>query len=244
MDFKEDILYLLDLGYTSYDLFSLPVGGKAHLLLRMKENANPKVVRIREGVRVPARSLGRRLKDLEFCKTQDRFDLDAAFEARALHRKVTLRVVGLWNPKSQRYHCYLTNMPPATWSVEELASLYRQRWVIELLIKLTKSACHLDQLDTSNADAVRTQIYASLLAAVVLQSLRCTAAQAAGLPAEEIRFLTVGVAAPLLAIPLVLLWLGRPMTRAALAETIIRTLAFGCRDQNRRRTHESTELLR
>jgi putative transposase len=42
-----------------------------------------------------------------------------------------MRVVGLWNPETQRYHCYVTNLSPQEWSVEDLATLYRQRWIIE-----------------------------------------------------------------------------------------------------------------
>lgn len=235
-DFAANTLYLLDLGYTSYDLFSVMTHSGAYLLMRLKENANPTVVRIREGVRAPRRSIGCKLQELNFCQTQDRFDLDAEFKCRELGETVILRVVGLWNPETQRYHCYVTNLPPKAWDVEELATLYRQRWIIELLMKLVKSHCHLDHLDTSNPDALRTQLYSSLLAAVVLQAVMTTAAHAAGIPLEEISFLTVGIAAPLLAIPLLLLWLERELSYDELAAMIIRTVAFGCRDQNRGRS--------
>jgi hypothetical protein len=46
----------------------------------------------------------------------------------------------------------------------------------------------------------------------------------------------VGIAAPLLALPLLLLWLTRKLTAEDLAEAILRTIAHGCRDQNPRRT--------
>ncbi len=111
-------------------------------------------------------------------------------------------------------------------------------------MKLMKSHCHLDHLDTGNPDALRTQIYASLLAAVVLQAVMATAAASVGIPLEEISFLTVGIAAPLLAIPLLMLWLKRKTSYEELAAMIFRTIALGCRDQNRGRTHESTAPLR
>jgi IS4 transposase len=243
-DFNPNTLYLVDLGYTSYDLLSLVQDSKAYVLMRLKENANPTVVCVRQGVRQPRGSEGRKLSNVELCKTQDRFDLDAEFVCKEMPNNVTMRVVGLWNPETQRYHRYVTNLPPDAFDVEELAALYRQRWIIELLMKLLKSHCHLDHLDTSNPEALRTHIYASLLAAVVLQSVMVTAAQSAGLPLESISFLTVGIAAPALAIPLLLLWLERKLTYDELAGMILRAIAVGCRDQNPGRSWENAACLR
>jgi putative transposase len=242
-DFAPNTLYLLDLGYTSYDLFYVIKKSDAFVLMRLKENANPKVVAIRQGVRAPKRSIGRRLKDIAFCTTQDRFDLDAEFYCSELDETVTMRVVGLWNPATGRYHCYVTNLPPEEWSIEELAELYRQRWIIELLMKLLKSGCHLDHLDTGNPDALRTLIYASLLAAVVLQAAMLTASQNAGIPLEQISFLTVGAAAPLLAVPLLMLWLGREVSQETLSQMIMRIIVYGCRDQNPGRTRRNAAPL-
>jgi len=154
-----------------------------------------------------------------------------------------MRVVGLWDAEAQCYHRYVTNLPAETWGVEELATLYRQRWIIELLMKLLKSHCHLDHLDTANPDALRTLIYASLLAAVILQSLLVTAAPSAGIPPEQISFLTVGVAASLLVVPLLWLWLDRKLSRDDMAAMILRAIAFGCRDQNPGRTRKNHALL-
>lgn len=235
-DFAENALYLLDLGYTSYDLFSLIVHSKAFLLMRLKENANPTVVNVRHGVKAPKRSIGKKFQELKFCKTHDSFDLDAEFYCWEFDEKVTMRVVGQWNPDTERYHCYVTNLPPEDWTVEELATLYRQRWIIELLMKLLKSSCHLDHIDTSNPDALRTHLYASLLAAVILQATLATAANSAGIPLEDLSYLTAGIVAPMIAIPLLLLWLERELTYDELAAMIFRVLVVGCRDQNPSRT--------
>ena len=154
-----------------------------------------------------------------------------------------MRVVGLRHPETGKYHCYVTNLDPEDWSVQELAALYRQRWLIELLMKFLKSGCHLDHLDTGNPDALRTLIYASLLASVILQATMWTAAQAAGIPVEEISFLTVGAAAALLAIPLLMIWLEQELTAEALAQRILQIIVFGCRDQNHGRTRRNAARL-
>jgi IS4 transposase len=243
-DFQKNTLYLLDLGYYSHDLFSLVQHSEAFVLMRLKDNANPTVVQVREGIRRPRASEGQKLKEVQICKTAVQFDLDAEFLCSEVAETVTMRVVGLWNPETQRYHRYVTNLPADTFTVEDLSELYRQRWIIELLMKLLKSHCHLDHLDTKDPDALRTHIYASLLAAVVLQSLMITAAKAAGIGIEQISHLTVGIAAPLIAVPLILMWLEREITYDELSAMIFRTVAHGCRDQNPRRSRENARSLR
>jgi len=91
-------------------------------------------------------------------------------------------------------------------------------------------------VDTSDPDAMRTHIYASLLSSTILTAVVVAAAEASGIPAAEISILTVGIAAPLLALPLLLLWLDREITHDELSAMILRVVAFGCRDQNRGRT--------
>jgi putative transposase len=243
-DFQRDTLYLCDLGYYSHDLFSLIKLSGAYVLMRLKENANPTVVEVREGIRRPRASQGRKLKDVQICKTANQFDLEAKFRCSEIAETVTMRVVGLWNPETQRYHRYVTNLPADQFTVEELFTLYRQRWIIELLMKLLKSHCHLDHLDTRNPDAVRTHLYASLLGAVVLQALMLTSSEAADIGVEQISCLTVGISAPLLALPLMMMWLERKITYDELSKMIIRIIAHGCRDQNPRRSRESVRSLR
>ena len=237
-------LYLFDLGYTSYDLLSLIAKSKAFVLMRLKDNANPTVVKVRHGIRRPRASEGLKLKEVQTCKTANTFELDAEFRCSEFAETVQMRVVGLWNPETKRFHRYVTNLPPEMFDIEELATLYRQRWTIELLMKLLKSSCHLDHLDTANPDALRTLIYSSLLAALVLQCLIVAAANAEDIPVEQISYLTVGIAAPLLGTLLMLLWLGRELTHEEMAAMIFRAILYGCRDQNPGRTSASTQALR
>ena len=227
-------LYINDLGYTSYDYYAQIVAGRADFLMRLKDDANPTVVRVRHGVIAPRRSEGTKLNDLWFTQSHETFDLDARFETKSGF--IELRVVGHYNPETKKYHCYVTSLSPKMFSVEELETLYSFRWVIELLFKLLKSSCHLDHLDTRDVHALRTLIYASLLAAVILSATVAAAAESDGIRTNDISGLVVGTAAPLLAIPLLLLWSGRRITPDEIAAVILRTVAFSCRDQNPSRT--------
>lgn len=236
-------LYINDLGYTSYGYFDEIKSADAHLLMRLKDNANPKIVAVRHGVYAPVRTVRQSvgLNDAEFSKTYDTFDVDAEFKTKT--GSVILRVVGRYNLETTKYHCYVTTLSPEDFSPEELADLYCLRWTIELLFKLLKSSCHLDHVDTSNPAALRTHIYASLLAATILTTMCQAAAKVHQLPERAISPLTAGIAAPLLVIPLLYLWLGRPLTPEELSDCILRTLAIGCRDQNPSRTRRKWGTL-
>ena len=235
-------LYIRDLGYNCYDEFASMIAEQADLLMRLKSNANPVVVRVRHGVVGPRRSEGMTFQDLAFCKTQDTFDLDARFTSFD-GATTDLRVVGRYNAETDKYHTYVTTLGAKVFSVEELAVLYSLRWVIELLFKLVKSSCHLDHLDTKNPDAIRTHIYASLLAATVLSAVVYAAAESAGIPVSDISLLTVGIAAPLMVVPLMILWGQRELTYDELAAMIIRMVVDGCRDQNPARTEKKWGVL-
>jgi IS4 transposase len=235
--FHPDVLYIRDLGYTSYDDYAEAQAAESHLLMRLKDDANPTVVRVRHGVVAPRQSEGQKLNALRFTSSHDTFDVDAQFQTQR-HGCITLRVVGCFNPETHKYHCYVTTLSPNLFSVEELTLLYRLRWVVELFFKFLKSYCHLDHLDTSNPDALRTHLYASLLAATLMCAVSVAAAKSAGFHPSEISLLTLGVATPLLAIPLLLLWLQRPLTPQELADLILRTVAVGCRNQNPKRTQK------
>ncbi len=238
----KNALYINDLGYNSYDYFRDLCEGGADLLARLKEGANPTVVEVLHGVRAPKASVGKKLNDLEFTASRHTFELLAEFPTST--GTVLLRVVGVRNRETGKYHRYLTSLPPGLLTPEELANLYALRWQIELLFKLLKSSCHLDHLDTGNVNALRTHIYASILAAVILSALMLAAAKSARIPPSAISLLAAGAAMPLLAVPLLMLWLGRPLTPEDLAAMIMRALATGCRDQNPARTRRKWGGLR
>jgi len=236
-------LYMSDLGYTCYDYFADIQRAGADLLWRLKDNANPKIVKVRHGIYAPVSATQRKLglNDEELRFTQDTFDVDAEFPTS--EGTVVLRVVGQYNAETDKYHCYVTTLSAEEFTPKELAALYCLRWVIELLFKLLKSSCHLDHVDTSNPQALRTHIYASLLAATILSSMCHAAASVYGIPGYAISALTAGIAAPLIALPLLLLWYSADLTPQKLADMILRVLAVGCRDQNPKRTRQKWGVL-
>ena len=236
-------LYIRDLGYYCYDHFAEIFVGGGDMLSRLKSNANPVVIEVRHGVRAPARSVGMKFQEIELADCHDTFDLDAAFPTSVEGEPIPLRVVGRRHPDTGDYHCYVTTLEPERFSVDELAELYARRWIIELLMKLLKSSCHLDHVDTSDADALRTHIYASLTASLLIHAMCVSAAACAGISASEISPLVAGIAAPLLIVPLLFLIFEKEPTPQELAALIMRTLVFGCCDQNPGRTRRKWGAL-
>jgi len=238
-------LYMSDLGYTSYDYFAEIKAGGADMLWRLKDNANPKIVAVRHGIHAPAfvAKCGYGLNDprVRFTQCHGTFDANARFETRS--GSVVLRVVGRYNRETEKYHCYVTTLQPEDFDPDELAALYSLRWIIELLFKLLKSSCHLDHVDTSDPAALRTHIYASLLGATILSALCLSAASVHGLHPREISALVAGIAAPIIVMPLMFLWCERNLTPEELADSILRVLAVGCRDQNPGRTRKKWGVL-
>lgn len=159
-------LYMNDLGYTSYDYFAEIKDAHAELNSRLKDNANPTIVAVRHGVLSPVATACQRLKlndpNVRFAQCHSTFDLDAEFKTKT--GTIVLRVVGIYNVETGKYHRYVTTLSAQQWTPQELAALYSLRWVIELMFKLLKSSCHLDHLDTSDPGAVRTHILMASIA--------------------------------------------------------------------------------
>jgi IS4 transposase len=177
----EDALYLNDLGYYCHDYFGNMVAQGGHLVSRLKDNAKPTVAEVFHGVHAPKQSQGACIRDLRFVESAKTFDLLASFSTSA--GPIDLRVVGVRDETTREFHCYVTDLSPDDFSAEEIALVYTYRWVIELLFLQLKSFCHLDHVDTKNPDAVRTHIYASLAASVIMHALLVATAQAAGMHA-------------------------------------------------------------
>lgn len=70
----------------------------------------------------------------------------------------------------------LTSLDAAALSAQAVGALYRVRWQVEVAIKRLKSLLHLDRLPAKDPALARTWLYAHLLAALVLDSVRADAA--------------------------------------------------------------------
>jgi putative transposase len=172
----KDRLLLFDLGYADYGLFGEIVRYGGAFLTRLKESANGIIVGVRRGC--AKRHIGREMNRSIYDDTV--VDMDVQFGSGA--KSVVLRVVGIWNHEKKDFHWYVTSLPPSDFSPKEIAEIYRLRWQVELLFKIWKSVCRLDQLPSEKEEVILCLVYASLCAALLSRIASWLAARCWGVP--------------------------------------------------------------
>jgi hypothetical protein len=69
------------------------------------------------------------------------------------------------------YTMLVTSLDPATYRADEVASLYRLRWQVELAFKRLKSLLDFSKLPARDVDLARTWLFAKLLMALLIEDL-------------------------------------------------------------------------
>lgn len=156
-------LIIFDLGYWDYQLMAdiIKIGG--FFLSRVKTKANIKIIEVISGLpKTKFEGWGlfdRRLpnKKSKIVEVIGQFSLNSK-------PLFNTRIIGFWNPISQQYHWYATNLlAPA----ELIYPLYRLRWQIELVFKSFKSCLRLADLPTANSKIIHALTYAALIATMI-----------------------------------------------------------------------------
>ena len=171
-------LLLFDLGYFRYSLFAAIARHGGFFLTRLKDNANPTLLRLHRrprGRAVEVEGLG--LLQIRSRLRRAVFDAEAeiSFQRRRYagrQRKATIRVriVGLWDESHSMYHWYITNLPVAI-KAKEIGKLYSARWTIELLFRELKSCYKLESIPSRKPHVVEAFLYASLLTLMASRTL-------------------------------------------------------------------------
>ena len=174
-----DRLLMFDLGYFRYQLFDCIDRNGGYFISRLKENANPEItatLRQWRGRSVPL--VGERLRDVIEHLQRETLDVEVevAFRRRAYGGRRSgarrcLRLVGVKNEDTGRYHLYVTNIPPERLTAEQVARVYAGRWQIELLFKEMKSHYRLEDLPSRKPHIVEALLYATLVTLVVSRRL-------------------------------------------------------------------------
>jgi len=166
------LLYVFDRGYCDYRLFDTIARRKGFFLTRLKKKAAPTITAIRSGLG-QAHVGARWSQNLPF---RGVVDLDATFRFRGGTR--TLRIIrvtveqDLRNGHSQPVDVWLvTNLSTAMFSAEQIATLYRMRWAIEILFRALKTVGRLDQLRSQSLPVIQIFIFASLIGALLSQEI-------------------------------------------------------------------------
>ncbi len=174
-----DRLLLFDLGYFGYRLFDSIDRNGGFFVSRLKENANPTIVRALRtwrGRRIPVE--GRSLREVVGSLRREHLDveIEVSFRRRvyAGHRSGAQRrwrLVGVRDVATGTYHLYVTNIPPERLAAREVACAYEARWQIELLFHELKSYYRIEDQPSRKEPIVEILLYASIVTLIVSRRL-------------------------------------------------------------------------
>lgn len=159
INFKKDAFYVFDKGYVDYERYEQLIKDDIHFVTRLKDNAafetlieleiqdivDPGVMKD-EWIKLPIRKNGQ------------------------IIRTITLRRIAYWDDLQKRIIIFLTNEQDI--DPGQIASLYKQRWQIELLFKQLKQNFPLKYFLGDNANAIIIQVWCTLIANLLLTVIR------------------------------------------------------------------------
>jgi IS4 transposase len=175
----EDRLVLFDQAYFKYRRFALIDENDGYFVSRLKSNANPMITNeLREwrGDAIPLE--GEKIQDVvdDLHRQYIDVEIEAEFQRRPYAGTQswdtkTFRVVGVRNEDADEHHLYITNLPREEFSPEDISTLYRCRWEVELLFRELKTQYELDEFNTSKSHVVEILLYSALLSLLVSRDL-------------------------------------------------------------------------
>ena len=77
---------------------------------------------------------------------------------------------GVWDEAQDRRLVFLTNQ--MTLSAATIAAIYKERWAIELFFKALKQSLRVKTFVGTSANALKTQIWAALIAMLLIKYLQ------------------------------------------------------------------------
>jgi hypothetical protein len=160
---------VVDLGYASFRLLREARTHDVSIVLRLKEGWK---VHLDESVGKETMRSWLTGTDIETVlrEHQLRVDpsktLDIDVSLGSGENAIPVRLVGV-PTEDKGLLLFLTNLPRYTHSPEDVSTLYRLRWNIELDNKLNKSAFRLDHVAAQSPVSVRILVHAALIASII-----------------------------------------------------------------------------
>jgi hypothetical protein len=156
-------MIVFDKAYNYYHQFALWTQRQVFFVTRLKKNA---VYTVKEVIRVHYRKKGvaKVLRD-EIIELEYNPEDETGKKQIKITKQLRLRRV-CYQDEQNRYYEFLTNNFEIT--AEEVAFLYKKRWGIELLFKKMKQNFQLHYFYGENENAIRTQVWCTLIAQLLL----------------------------------------------------------------------------
>jgi hypothetical protein len=156
--YEPGTLLVMDRGYNDYQWFSDLTRQGVYFVTRMKDNADYIVV---EDRKLPHRQ--GLLRDQVICFYKQARDGQEGY----------FRRVEFYDEEQDRVLVFLTNH--LTLAAATVAAVYKQRWQIELFFKALKQSLRVKTFVGTSANALKTQLWAALIAMLLIKYLQLKA---------------------------------------------------------------------
>jgi hypothetical protein len=158
LQYEPGTLLVMDRGYNDYAWFADLTRQGVYFVTRMKDNADYIVVEDRE---LPHRK--GLLRDQVICFYKQARDGQEGY----------FRRVEFYDEEQDRVLVFLTNH--LTLAAATVAAVYKQRWQIELFFKALKQSLRVKTFVGTSANALKTQLWAALIAMLLIKYLQLKA---------------------------------------------------------------------
>ena len=158
LHYEPGTLLVMDRGYNDYAWFAELSRQGVYFVTRLKDNADYLVLEDRE---LPHRR--GLLKDQVICFYQQARDGQECY----------FRRIEFYDEEQDRVLVFVTNH--LTLAAATVAEVYKQRWQIELFFKALKQSLRIKTFVGTSANALKTQIWAALIAMLLIKYLQLKA---------------------------------------------------------------------
>jgi hypothetical protein len=163
LDLVSHSMIVFDKAYNYYHQFALWTNQQVYFVTRLKKNAVYEIIEVK-CTHYRKKGQAKVLRD-EIIELTYHPEDENGKQQLTVFEKIRLRRV-CYQDEKNRYFEFLTNNFEIT--AEEVAFLYKKRWGIELLFKKMKQNFQLHYFYGENENAIRTQVWCTLIAQLLL----------------------------------------------------------------------------
>lgn len=143
-------LLLVDAGYVDLTYFNELCKNDAAFLVRGGKSLNPTIIKGMNGHgRLLPKLAGKKLKEIT-----RRTNKSKALDLTVHWKNLECRVIRRWFKEEKRFCIWVTNLKREEFTADEVMSIYRCRWQIELLFKELKSDTNWTRFATEQKSIV------------------------------------------------------------------------------------------
>lgn len=217
---EKGMLYVFDLGWWCYGLFTDIMRKKSFFVCRLKDGADVAIKEFRcKGYSALSSRKRLTLKELIDCGNLGGDSFDAMIKLGDM--KEQLRLVGLKH--EDEWYFYVTNITDEKFTPQRIYEIYRYRWLIEIFFKELKSNVGLRHIVTKDENAIMLEIYATLIFYLLTRTFMSKASKGLSVRKSlaEVKRRLANVVVPML--------LGRVREFRAQLRSLLQFLALQCK---------------